>query len=101
MMLGRPPWFVLLIKENSACRDIEKAQPVTQLIAHDREVFDISFSHSPDLFASVGADGSLRMFDLRYMRCFFFFPSTNRMGTEIWSIPPFSSKRQTTYLFYG
>ncbi|EFO87923.1 CRE-SWAN-2 protein [Caenorhabditis remanei] len=38
----------------------------TQLIAHDKEVFDISFSRgSSQIFASVGADGSLRLFDLR------------------------------------
>mmetsp|Transcript_16638 Transcript_16638/g.34942 ORF Transcript_16638/g.34942 Transcript_16638/m.34942 type:complete len:272 (+) Transcript_16638:433-1248(+) len=37
----------------------------TQLIAHDREVFDIAFSRGTDLFASVGADGSVRLFDLR------------------------------------
>lgn len=44
--------------------DIEKQVPLTQLIAHDKEVFDIAFQ-GPDRFASVGADGSLRMFDLR------------------------------------
>ncbi|CAD6193636.1 unnamed protein product [Caenorhabditis auriculariae] len=38
----------------------------TQLIAHDKEVFDISFSRgNSQVFASVGADGSLRLFDLR------------------------------------
>ncbi|CAB3398922.1 unnamed protein product [Caenorhabditis bovis] len=38
----------------------------TQLIAHDKEVFDIAFSRgSSHIFASVGADGSLRLFDLR------------------------------------
>ncbi|XP_076471078.1 DDB1- and CUL4-associated factor 7-like [Babylonia areolata] len=40
----------------------------TQLIAHDKEVYDIAFSRSDggrDLFASVGADGSVRLFDLR------------------------------------
>ena len=42
----------------------------TQLIAHDKEVFDIAFSRAGggrDIFASVGADGSVRMFDLRYI----------------------------------
>ena len=39
----------------------------TQLIAHDKEVFDVSYAaNSPDVFVSVGADGSLRMFDTRY-----------------------------------
>ena len=40
----------------------------TQLIAHDKELFDIAFSRAGggrDIFASVGADGSVRMFDLR------------------------------------
>lgn len=40
-------------------------QPKTQLIAHDREVFDFTFANDANLFATVGADGSLRMFDLR------------------------------------
>lgn len=42
----------------------------TQLIAHDKEVYDIAFSEAGggrDIFASVGADGSVRMFDLRHL----------------------------------
>jgi WD repeat-containing protein 68 len=39
---------------------------VTQLIAHDREVYDVAWlPGSTDIFTSVGADGSLRAFDLR------------------------------------
>ena len=39
---------------------------MTQLIAHDREVYDVSWlPGSTDIFVSVGADGSLRAFDLR------------------------------------
>ena len=37
----------------------------TQLIAHDKEVYDIAFARGKDEFASAGADGSVRMFDLR------------------------------------
>jgi WD40 repeat protein len=38
----------------------------TQLIAHDKEVFDVRFcANSTDVFVSCGADGSVRMFDLR------------------------------------
>ena len=37
----------------------------TQLIAHDHEVYDVAFGQSPTVFASVGADGSVRLFDLR------------------------------------
>ena len=42
-------------------------QPKTQLIAHDKEVYDIAFACGKDVFGTVGADGSLRMFDLRYI----------------------------------
>lgn len=45
--------------------DIETQQAKTQLIAHEREVFDIAFSAGTDVFATVGADGSVRMFDQR------------------------------------
>merc|ERR1712188_327868 len=46
--------------------DIETEQAKTQVIAHDKEVYDIGFQcNHPEIFASVGADGSLRMFDLR------------------------------------
>ena len=48
--------------------DLNKPQqPRTQLIAHDAEVFDMAFGHGVNVFASVGADGSVRMFDLRYL----------------------------------
>lgn len=38
-----------------------------QLIAHDKEVYDISFSSGVDNFASAGADGSIRQFDMRVL----------------------------------
>ncbi len=44
--------------------DVPTATPVIQFIAHDKEVFDISFAPTKNIFASVGADGSMRMFDL-------------------------------------
>jgi WD repeat-containing protein 68 len=45
--------------------DLNQQVATTQLIAHDREVYDIAFARGTDVFASVGADGSLRLFDLR------------------------------------
>lgn len=45
--------------------NVETQTAKTQLIAHDKEVFDIAFAPSADVFASAGADGSVRMFDLR------------------------------------
>lgn len=45
---------------------LETGSIKTQLIAHDKEVFDVAFSPiSTDTFVSVGADGSLRLFDIR------------------------------------
>ncbi|KAK4687317.1 DDB1- and CUL4-associated factor 7, partial [Tremellales sp. Uapishka_1] len=46
--------------------DINTSQALTQLIAHDKAVYDLSWlPQSSDIFVSVGADGSLRAFDLR------------------------------------
>jgi DDB1- and CUL4-associated factor 7 len=45
--------------------DLTARKVKTQLIAHDREVYDIAWSRGKDTFATVGADGSLRVFDLR------------------------------------
>lgn len=45
--------------------DVPKQTAKTQLIAHDKEVYDIAFSPDKNIFSTVGADGSLRMFDLR------------------------------------
>jgi WD40 repeat protein len=51
---------------SSSSSDVQRQSAITQLIAHDKEVYDIAFARGTDLFASVGADGSVRMFDLRY-----------------------------------
>lgn len=45
--------------------NLEKQKVETQLIAHDKAVYDIAFSQIDSLFASVGADGSVRLFDQR------------------------------------
>lgn len=45
--------------------DLATAKAKTQLIAHDKEVYDVAWSCGPNLFGTVGADGSLRIFDLR------------------------------------
>ncbi|KAG0344040.1 ddb1 and cul4 associated factor 7 [Podila humilis] len=46
--------------------NVETQQAKTQLIAHDKEVYDVTFAgNNADIFASVGADGSVRLFDLR------------------------------------
>merc|ERR1719198_494779 len=47
--------------------NLETRKIETQLIAHDKAVYDIAFSQNDSLFASVGADGSVRLFDQRNM----------------------------------
>ncbi|KAL5726740.1 Rhombotin-1 [Ranunculus cassubicifolius] len=44
--------------------DVERGIVETQLIAHDKEVYDIAWGEA-GVFASVSADGSVRIFDLR------------------------------------
>ncbi|KAK4351033.1 hypothetical protein RND71_030346 [Anisodus tanguticus] len=44
--------------------DVEKGVVEAQLIANDKEVYDIAWGEA-EVFASVSADGSLRIFDLR------------------------------------
>ncbi len=38
------------------------------MVAHDKAVYDISFSLEQSVFATVGEDGSVRLFDLRELR---------------------------------
>ena len=45
--------------------DLERGMLMNKIVAHEKEVFDIAFSNSPFVFATVGADGSLRSFDIR------------------------------------
>jgi WD40 repeat protein len=47
--------------------DMNLLQAKTQLIAHDSDVFDVSFSSGVDIFSSAGQDGSVRIFDCRYI----------------------------------
>ncbi|KAJ1860987.1 hypothetical protein LPJ73_001163 [Coemansia sp. RSA 2703] len=62
------PRLIIASSIDTTCTlwDVETQQARTQLIAHDREVFDVGFvANSANVFASAGADGSVRMFDLR------------------------------------
>lgn len=63
------PNLLLSASYDTTCTiwNVETCSIRTQLIAHDKEVFDVSFSPiRSDSFVSVGAEGSLRMFDTRY-----------------------------------
>ncbi|KAI7852693.1 WD40-repeat-containing domain protein [Circinella umbellata] len=62
------PSLIVTASIDTTCTvwNVETSQAKTQLIAHDRDVYDVAFMHeTSDIFASVGADGSVRLFDLR------------------------------------
>jgi WD repeat-containing protein 68 len=63
------PNLVLAASIDTTCAvwDASTQQIITQLIAHDKEVFDAGFQYggTGDVFASTGKDGSVRTFDLR------------------------------------
>jgi WD repeat-containing protein 68 len=64
----KSPNLVVTSSIDTTCTvwNIDTASAITQLIAHDREVYDVAWlPGSTDIFVSVGADGSLRAFDLR------------------------------------
>lgn len=62
------PHLIITSSIDTTCTlwDLNTSSARTQLIAHDQEVYDVQFTAgSTDVFASVGADGSVRVFDLR------------------------------------
>src|SRR5204863_8688200 len=62
------PSLIITSSIDTTCTiwDIPTLTAKTQLIAHDKEVYDVRFcAQSVDAFVSCGADGSVRMFDLR------------------------------------
>ncbi|TFK44549.1 WD40 repeat-like protein [Crucibulum laeve] len=64
----KSPSMIVTSSIDTTCTvwNIDTATAITQLIAHDREVYDVAWlPGSTDIFVSVGADGSLRAFDLR------------------------------------
>ncbi|KAG6332603.1 hypothetical protein ID866_6481 [Astraeus odoratus] len=64
----KAPGLIVTSSIDTTCTvwNIDTATAITQLIAHDREVYDVAWlPGSTDIFVSVGADGSLRAFDLR------------------------------------
>lgn len=64
----KAPSLVVTSSIDTTCTvwNIDTQSAITQLIAHDREVYDVAWlPGSTDIFVSVGADGSLRAFDLR------------------------------------
>ncbi|CAI2374406.1 unnamed protein product [Moneuplotes crassus] len=60
--------------------DVGRESIKAQLIAHDKEVFDIGFQDI-NSFATVGADGSMRLFDLRALEHSTILYETNHQST--------------------
>lgn len=48
--------------------DLDKQAIKTQLIAHEKEVYDFAFAADVYTFATAGADGSVRLFDVRDLK---------------------------------
>jgi len=64
----KAPSLIVTSSIDTTCTvwNIDTSTAITQLIAHDKEVYDVAWvPGQTDLFVSVGADGSLRAFDLR------------------------------------
>lgn len=62
------PSLIITSSIDTTCTiwDIPTLTAKTQLIAHDKEVYDVRFcANSVDVFVTCGSDGSVRMFDLR------------------------------------
>ncbi|CAJ0833024.1 2576_t:CDS:2 [Entrophospora sp. SA101] len=65
------PTLIVTSSIDTTCAvwNIETKQLKTHLIAHDEEVYDVAFvTNSVDAFVSVGADESVRLFDLRSLK---------------------------------
>jgi WD repeat-containing protein 68 len=69
---------VASIDSTCSIYDVVKTQMIKQIMTHNKEVNDIAFSHDPNIFVSVGGDGSLRRFDMRNLEhCSIMFEDTN------------------------
>lgn len=49
--------------------DIQQQKLTKLIIAHDKEVFDVSFAAEGNYFTTVGADCTARLFDIRSLSC--------------------------------
>lgn len=87
------PKLIITSSIDTTCTiwDIPTLTAKTQLIAHDKEVFDVRFcAGSVDVFVSCGADGSVRMFDLRSLEhsTIIYEPSEKTSKSDKGASPP-------------
>ena len=84
------PSLIITSSIDTTCTiwDIPSLTAKTQLIAHDKEVFDVRFcANSVDVFVSCGADGSVRMFDLRSLEHSTIIYEPSEKGDKCGSLP--------------
>lgn len=64
------PKMIVTSSVDSMCTvwNIEQQKTMAQIVTHEKEVYDVAFKDGRNVFASVGADGTLRMFDLRNLK---------------------------------
>ncbi|KAK4990129.1 hypothetical protein LTR50_002759 [Elasticomyces elasticus] len=94
------PKLIITSSIDTTCTiwDIPTLTAKTQLIAHDKEVFDVRFcAGSVDVFVSCGADGSVRMFDLRSLEhsTIIYEPAEKNDKDRVPSPPPNSPTKST------
>lgn len=85
------PSLIITSSIDTTCTiwDIPTLTAKTQLIAHDKEVFDVRFcANSIDVFVSCGADGSVRMFDLRSLEHSTIIYEPNEKTDKCRTLPP-------------
>lgn len=84
------PSLIITSSIDTTCTiwDIPTLTAKTQLIAHDKEVFDVRFcANSVDVFVSCGADGSVRMFDLRSLEHSTIIYEPSEKGDKCMNLP--------------
>ncbi|MCJ1276338.1 hypothetical protein MMC21_004143 [Puttea exsequens] len=98
------PSLIITSSIDTTCTiwDIPTLTAKTQLIAHDKEVFDVRFcANSVDVFVSCGADGSVRMFDLRSLEhsTIIYEPSekSNEKSSSPGNISPTTAQQTMSY----
>ncbi|MCJ1453443.1 hypothetical protein MMC28_003790 [Mycoblastus sanguinarius] len=98
------PSLIITSSIDTTCTiwDIPTLTAKTQLIAHDKEVFDVRFcANSVDVFVSCGADGSVRMFDLRSLEhsTIIYEPSekNNEKSSSPGNISPTTAQQTMSY----
>ncbi|KAF2666888.1 WD40 repeat-like protein [Microthyrium microscopicum] len=100
------PKLIITSSIDTTCTiwDIPTLTAKTQLIAHDKEVYDVRFcAGSVDVFVSCGADGSVRMFDLRSLEhsTIIYEPSEKGQDGSAAGTPPSPTKSNNQTLVHA